>query len=39
MQKSLQEFRFRSNMAIVLLCIVIATGFAVNGELRFSLPG
>eukprot|EP00435_Cladocopium_sp_Y103_P008938 s633_g2.t1 len=31
--------KFRSNMAIILLCIVIATGFTVNGELRFSLPG
>lgn len=31
--------KFRSDMAIVLLCIVIATGFTVNGELRFSLPG
>ena len=31
--------RFRSNLALVLLCIVVATAFTVNGELRFSLTG
>lgn len=31
--------KFRSNMAMILLCIVIATGFTINGEVQFSLPG
>ncbi|CAK9048254.1 unnamed protein product [Durusdinium trenchii] len=31
--------QFRSNLALVLLCIVVATAFTVNGELRFSLTG
>lgn len=38
-KSEIDRSRFRSNMAMILLCIVIATGFTINGEVQFSLPG